>query len=156
MFRILNSSNNVKNSSSESNSISLIVSISRVELIANSSKNWAAYSSFESLLYSAIYWFNRRSNSERYLYSRWRSEKRFFEFIRFFSELLIDQQSDFLHTKHFLKRRAWNRSFLSRKSSRRLNDFSRRYYLSMKYRFSNSLWFWFSKWVCCVRSFCCR
>jgi hypothetical protein len=136
MFRNFNSSNVIKNSSSDSNSISL-TSVSKAELIVNSSKNWVTYSSFESLMMlsqSTMYWFNRRSNLWRILHSRWRSENLFFEFFRFFSEWLIDQQSDFSHTKHFVKRRAWNLSFLSRKSSRRLNDdFSRRYCLSMKY-----------------------
>ncbi len=135
MNSVFCSSNDVRNSSSDSNSISLIVSISRIELIANSSKNWAAYSSSESYVFSksAMYWFNRRSNSWRVLYSKWRSEKRFFEFFRFFSEWLIDQQSDFSHTKHFLRCRLLrNLSFLSRKSSRRLNDSSRRYCLSVK------------------------
>jgi hypothetical protein len=55
-----------------------------------------------------MYWFNRGSNCWRVLYPGWRSEKRFFESFRFFSEGLIDQQSDFSHTKHFLERRAWN------------------------------------------------
>jgi hypothetical protein len=66
-------SNDVKNSSIDSNSINLASSIiDEIEL--NSSKYWIAFSLFESLimfLKLTIYCFKQRSYSERNLYSEW-------------------------------------------------------------------------------------
>jgi hypothetical protein len=149
-----NSSNDVKNSSFDSNLIkSVLVFVDKIAemmvkmLIENFSKYWiiSSWSSFSSVLsYSQIYWWRRllSLNWEK------RSKKRFFEFFRFLSKWLIDQQSDLSYTKHFLDRRLdWNLSFdLSRNSSRKnstrrsdndssrrsYDDSSRRYCLSMK------------------------
>jgi hypothetical protein len=126
---LCNSSNDVKNSSFDSNSIknALVKFVDEIaEMIAemfieNFSKYWiiSSWSSFSSVLSnSQIYWFRRllSLNCEK------RSEKRFFEFSRFLFEWLIDQQSNLSQTKHFLDRRLdWNLSFdlsLSRNSSR--------------------------------------
>ncbi len=70
---LLIESNDVKNSSIDSNSINLASSIiDEIEL--NSSKYWIAFSLFESLimfLKLTIYCFKQRSYSERNLYSEW-------------------------------------------------------------------------------------
>jgi hypothetical protein len=127
-----NSSSDVKNSSFDSNSISLASSIiDEIEL--RSSKYWIASSSFSLIvmsLKSAIYCSKRRSYSQRILYWEWRFENRFFESFRFFCEWLLDQQSSFSHTKQiFESREVRNLSFdLSslRNSSRRFEYSSRR------------------------------
>ncbi len=128
-----NSSTVIKNSSIDSNSIKsalvkfvdkiaeMIAEVLAEELIENSSKywiisSWSSISSSSVLSYSQIYWWRRL------LFLNWekRSAKRFFEFFRYLSEWLIDQQSNLSQTKHFLDRRLdWNLSFdLSRNSSR--------------------------------------
>jgi hypothetical protein len=99
----------------------MIAEVLAEELIENSSKywiisSWSSISSSSVLSYSQIYWWRRL------LFLNWekRSAKRFFEFFRYLSEWLIDQQSNLSQTKHFLDRRLdWNLSFdLSRNSSR--------------------------------------
>jgi hypothetical protein len=141
-----NSSNEIKNSSFDSNSIknALMIFVDEIErviaetiadaemmFIENSSKYWiiSSWSSFSSVLsYSSMYWVIRLL----FLNCEKRSEKRFFEFFRFLSEWLIDQQSNLSHTKHFLDRRLdWNLSFDLSRLSRRLYSF-RRYCLSVK------------------------
>jgi hypothetical protein len=129
---LLIESNDVKNSSFDSNSINLASSIID-EIKLRSSKYWIAFSSSESSIMSsksAIYCFKRRSYSERILYSEWRSVKRFFESSRFFSKWLIDQQSCLSHTKHFFEnRKIRNLSFdlfSFRNLSRRFEYSSRR------------------------------
>jgi hypothetical protein len=88
-------------------------------IIENSLKYWiiSSWSSFSSTFsYSQMYWWRRL------LFLNWekRSAQRFFEFFRFLSKWLIDQQRNLSHTKHFLRRRFWNLSLdlSSRDSSR--------------------------------------
>ncbi len=79
--------------------------------------SWTSFFSFSSSSYFRTYW------RKRLMFLNWeyRSEKRFFELLRSFSKWLIDQQSDFWHTKHLFEKRFWfwNLSFnLSRNSFR--------------------------------------
>jgi hypothetical protein len=91
--------------------------IAEMMFIENSLKYWiiSSWSSFSSVLsYSQMYWWRRLLS----LNWRKRFENRFFESSRFFSEWLIDQQSNLSHTKHFLKQRFWNLLFDLSSSSR--------------------------------------